>query len=364
MGLEIVFVGTKFLYNKGLGEYALKEVQKIAPVEGIVYIKDADNSLFLRLEELVLNKEELVIVCSKQNYATIGKLLCTITEDNLVLQEDGMLIPSNTTSYRYNTYLLTYKDTEINVVLLDDMQRFPKLLIKSKVQRDSFHLFDEEEQSAKALLEPLSQTYEVRLDFIRHTQKWLEVIVESKKYGDVAKFLQAVKQLLPSKVIAEKNIAAHIISTLSRHNLTITFAESCTGGLLSYFFTKNNGASNILEGALVTYSNRIKSSWLAVEQSLFEQVGAVSAEVVEEMSEGALGVSNADFAISISGIAGDGGGSQEKPVGTVYIGIRSKTKHKEERFYFQGDRNYVQYQSVLQAVEMLILENKELFFGN
>ncbi|MDD3506195.1 MAG: CinA family protein, partial [Sulfurimonas sp.] len=87
-----------------------------------------------------------------------------------------------------------------------------------------------------------------------------------------------------------------------------------------------------------------------------------SNEVVLEMSEGVLNVSNADYAISISGIAGDGGGTALKPVGTVYISVRSKTKHIENRLNLSGDRNYIQHQSVLFAIKMLLLMDKEMFF--
>jgi nicotinamide-nucleotide amidase len=80
------------------------------------------------------------------------------------------------------------------------------------------------------------------------------------------------------------------------------------------------------------------------------------------MSEGALNVSSADYAISISGIAGDGGGTKYKPVGTIHIGVRSKTEHKEIRLNLSGDRNYIQHQSVLFAIKMLLLMDKEMFF--
>jgi nicotinamide-nucleotide amidase len=80
------------------------------------------------------------------------------------------------------------------------------------------------------------------------------------------------------------------------------------------------------------------------------------------MSDGALNVSGADYAISISGIAGDSGGTPQKPVGTVYIGVRSKTEHRQEHLSLHGDRNYIQHQSVLFAIKMLLLIDKEIFF--
>ena len=106
----------------------------------------------------------------------------------------------------------------------------------------------------------------------------------------------------------------------------------------------------------------LKENWLAVTHNALEENGAVSREVVTEMSEGAMNVSSADYTLSISGIAGDGGGTDEKPVGTVFIGARSETAHKEEHLNFSGDRNYVQHQSALYAIKMLLLLDKETFF--
>jgi nicotinamide-nucleotide amidase len=132
--------------------------------------------------------------------------------------------------------------------------------------------------------------------------------------------------------------------------------------LLSYFFTKHNGASVVLDGALVTYSNGLKENWLAVDEKILQEFGAVSAEVVAEMSEGALSVSGAEYALAVSGIAGDGGGTKDKPVGTVFVGVRTAQMHQEEHCFFEGDRNYVQQQSAFYALKMLVLSDLETFF--
>jgi nicotinamide-nucleotide amidase len=132
---------------------------------------------------------------------------------------------------------------------------------------------------------------------------------------------------------------------------------------LAYYFTSQNGASTVYEGSLITYDNILKANWLAVEEESLQTHGAVSADVVNQMSEGALNVSYADFALSISGIAGPTGAVEGKPVGTVYISARTKHIVHAQRFNFQGDRNYIQEQSVLMAVKMLLDVDKELFFG-
>ena len=245
---------------------------------------------------------------------------------------------------------------------MDEMQEMPELLLNSQDSNAIIHIFEETKDNAYALLNPIAQTYDVHIDIVEIISGWMRVDIGSKKYGNISKFINSAKNLLPSKLITASNISAYIIETLSNNQKKITFAESCSGGLLSYYFTSQNGASKILDGSLVTYSNSLKENWLAVEHGMLEENGAVSYEVVREMSDGALNVSSADYAISISGIAGDTGGSDEKPVGTVYVGVRSKTEHKEEHLKLQGDRNYVQHQSVLFAIKMLLLMDKDIFF--
>ena len=362
MKLNVVFVGTKFLHNDPLQEYALRQAKKVCDAAvSIHFYKDGENSLFLDLEAMFEEQKNTLIIASKQNFPTIGKLVCTITEDNLVLKED-MLIPSRASLFELGSYLVEYKGAKVNIVALDEMQKMPPILLDEEKKSAVIQLFGEDENSAKVLLETLSQTYDVKLDFVTLIEGWLEVHIESKKHGNVAEFIHSAKQLLPKKIIPASNIMIYIIERLSLQNKTITFAESCTGGLLTYFLTRNNGASKILNGALITYSNEIKASWLAVDRDVLETFGAVSKETVAQMSEGAMSVSEADFAISVSGIAGDTGGTPQKPVGAVYVGVRTKTTHIEEHLLLKGDRNYVQYQSVLYAIKMLLLHDIETFF--
>ena len=362
MKLHLILIGNKYIYNSSLQNYILRTIEKNGKqIDKITYFKKSDNSLFLYLEEELNKKIKLLIVTSKQHFSTVGKLISTATADNQILKE-GMLIPSNAAVYEERSYLLSYKNSEVNVLQVDEGERLPQILLNTSAASAAVHIFDEDENTINTILQPIAQTYDVSFSATQIVQGWLRVDISSNKYGDISNFMHAAKKLLPSKMIPSANVFEYIIETLSRAQKKITFAESCTGGLLTYMFTKHNGASKILEGSLVTYSNFLKENWLAVSEDILQKHGAVSAEVVEEMSEGALSVSSADYSISISGIAGEGGGSDEKPVGTVYIGVRSKENHQEKRCFFQGDRNYIQEQSALYAVKMLISLDKEMFF--
>lgn len=362
MKLHLLLIGNKFIYNSSLREYIIRKIeQKTDFIHSITFFKESDNSLFLYLDKELNSEKRHIIVTTKQHFSTIGKLICTVTGDNQILKED-MLIPSNSSVFEEGSYLLEYKDSITNVLHMDEMQKFPEILLNFEDSKATMHLFEEDRDSAIAMLTPIAQMYDVRIDVVNLIDGWLRVDIRSKKYGNISKFIGSAKQLLPNKLIAASNIMSYIIDKLSSQNKKIAFAESCSGGLLSYYFTKNNGASKILDGALVTYSNSMKENWLGVNSKTLEEHGAVSAQSVSEMSDGAMNVSDADYTISISGIAGEGGGTEYKPVGTIYVGVRSKTEHKESRLNLSGDRNYIQHQSVLFAIKMLLLMDKEVFF--
>ncbi|WP_297485648.1 CinA family protein [Sulfurimonas sp.] len=362
MKTHLIFIGNKFTYNPPLKEYILRTLEaELAFIDMISFLKDTDTSLFLYLEEALNAASKVVIVTTKQNFSTIGKVICTATNDNQILR-DGMLIPQKVSLFEERSYLLEYKGSFVNVLQIDEGEKMPEILLHNSEIKAVAHIFEEERETLVNILTPIAQTYEVHFDFVQKVEGWLRLDIYSKKYGDITKFMEASKKLLPKKFIASSNIIEYIIDKLYHSGKKVSFAESCTGGLLAYYFTKQNGASKILEGSLVTYSNALKENWLAVDHTILEENGAVSAAVVEEMSDGALNVSDADYALAISGIAGDAGGTDEKPVGTVYIGVRSQTQHIEKHLHFFGDRNYVQHQSALMAIKMLLLLDKETFF--
>jgi len=362
MKLDLLFVGSKFIYNKSLQEYVIREIEKkVDFISSITFFKEKDNSLFLYLEQELNTSNRIMIVTTKQTFTTVGKLICTVTSDNQVLR-GSFLIPQKSSEYKEGNYLLNYKDSHINVLHIDEMQKMPEILLDNEELSVSVHIFDDDKVNLYTQLNPIAQTYELSIELVTISGGWFLLNIVTKKYGNIPKFLNAIKKNLEGKLIATSNIIEHIIERLSKVNKKISFAESCTGGLLSYYFTQQNGASKILDGSLITYSNELKESWLSVDNKILERYGAVSRDVVEEMSQGVMNVTNADYTVSISGIAGDGGGTKEKPVGTVFIGVRTESIHKEMKFLFKGDRNYVQQQSVLEALKMVLFIDKEIFF--
>lgn len=148
--------------------------------------------------------------------------------------------------------------------------------------------------------------------------------------------------------------AARLGSLLASAGQTLVTAESCTGGGIAQAVTAIAGSSAWFDRGFVTYSNAAKTEMLKVSHQLIEQHGAVSEDVVKAMTQGALASSSADWAIAVSGIAGPGGGSLEKPVGTVWLAWQQRgSAPLAECAVFQGDRTSVREQTIKRALSVL-----------
>jgi len=146
--------------------------------------------------------------------------------------------------------------------------------------------------------------------------------------------------LLSSDIVSEtdENIENSLDKLLREKKLTLSLAESCTGGKLSALFTAIPGCSQYFKGSVVSYSNEAKINILGVNAADIEQQGAVSQTVVEQMVSGARKIFASDCAIAVSGIAGPDGGTPEKPVGTVWIAVSYRNKRIAEKFLFSQSR--------------------------
>lgn len=152
-----------------------------------------------------------------------------------------------------------------------------------------------------------------------------------------------------------EKLSANLGTLLQKNNMYFTSAESCTGGLLSQSVVSVAGSSAWFGCSFITYSNISKHNILGVSKATLKSFGAVSEEVVGEMVTGALTESKADLGIAISGIAGPGGGTPERPVGTVCIAWKINGKPEiKKTFLFQGSRNEVRYLTVVKALEEAI----------
>jgi nicotinamide-nucleotide amidase len=154
---------------------------------------------------------------------------------------------------------------------------------------------------------------------------------------------------------AIRHTAARVLDACRTHGLKVATAESCTGGLVAGALTEIPGSSDVLDRGFVTYSNAAKHAMLGVPASILERHGAVSREAADAMAAGALAMANADLAVAITGIAGPGGGSAEKPVGLVHFAAAARDGrhvHREKRYGDVG-RSTVRREAVAEALALL-----------
>ena len=147
----------------------------------------------------------------------------------------------------------------------------------------------------------------------------------------------------------------NLVKKLIKKKLKISFAESCTGGMLASSITSVSGASKVFNLGLITYSNQAKINVLKINKSLIKKYGAVSAECCEAMVKNLSKISKANINVSITGIAGPNGGTKQKPVGLVYIGIKRGNKTQINKCFFKNKtRSSIQKATVKKALKLVI----------
>ena len=171
----------------------------------------------------------------------------------------------------------------------------------------------------------------------------------------IDKFSARIVERVGNAVVAQEDISLEkaLLDLMAEKRLTLSVAESCTGGYLSYLLTQHAGSSKVFLGGAVSYSNELKENLLGVKDETIIKYGAVSEETVIEMVKGALSNFKSDFAIAITGIAGPDGGTTEKPVGTVWIGVASAERSFIKKFTFGSKRAQNIERSAITALSML-----------
>jgi nicotinamide-nucleotide amidase len=201
---------------------------------------------------------------------------------------------------------------------------------------------------------------EVEVGF-RASSPLIELKLTIEKYAHLPlkmQLIEKIKILLNDHIIEEikekpRTLSEIVLQLCQQKNLKITTAESCTGGLIASQLTKVSGASASFEAGFVTYSNKMKSKLLHVNEGTLEQHGAVSEETVIAMAEGALESANADLVIAVTGIAGPDGGSREKPVGSVWVAWGNKEKINSQYFCIKANRAYFQHAVAARSLDLI-----------
>jgi len=326
--MEVIFVGKEWKFKNALREEVLKEIN----YDSLKFIETFDI-------DFKPNSDTLIIT-NKKTYPLVARIIANLTNQQLIVK-DNFLLPEHA-KFSKNSFVVDYY-YQINVILLED--EVPEIFIITP-EYEQINIFKFDKETTVMFLEPIFNAH--KLNYIITEDEGGFVKIFTEKLDDIIK--KEILNTIPTIIFG--NIFQHIIKNLPPKK--ITFAESCTGGLLATTLTKYSGSSACFDGSVVTYSNQIKHEWLGVDINTLEKYGAVSEQTVKEMLLGAIEISKADYALAISGIAGPTGGSETKPVGTVYIGVSNTKELKVEHHLFKGDRNYVQYQAMMNAFRMFI----------
>lgn len=207
------------------------------------------------------------------------------------------------------------------------------------------------------LPENMSLAYLPNLNQVR-LRLTCEVENQDTDHKLLTRFTEQIKQELGSNLVTDSalSLPEFIIKRLQSQNKTLALAESCTGGLIANSLVSIPGASSVFKGGIVSYSNESKIALLHVQESDLKLHGAVSAPVVEQMARNAQSVLGADYALSVSGIAGPEGGSELKPVGTVFIGIATPNGVWHQQVFHPGERLKVLQRTCVSALDLLRME--------
>ncbi len=340
MTATLIYIGQEIYQDTALVGYLERTLH-----EHYIFInecyrtEDSSDAVFDLLKRVLNTAEMIFIAASKESFSTAHDILDTLAPH-----------PANTKQIAKNSYLIQNSNMTCHLFLMQNGEALPKLQIKADTLFSSWQFFGTKQQLHILEQHILDTGY--RLGFSQIIDGWYEIRTDCDKTS-----LERSYALIHDKstsIIVSENIFDYLIKTLARQNKTVTFAESCTGGLIASAFTSRSGSSDILYVSVVTYANSAKHDWLDVDETIFERHGAVSEACVRAMAEGARARARSDIAIATSGIAGPAGGTPLKPVGTVYIAVSDSRQTRVKHLLLKGDRNYIQYQAMMHAVKLMI----------
>ncbi|HHD77402.1 MAG TPA: CinA family protein [Campylobacteraceae bacterium] len=355
----LVILDHAILYDRPFVSYLSREIAAhVGEIETVHFVSKRDDDVVKVLEEVIAQHRHLFVVTAEA-FSFAGKLIATICHDGLVLKEKDMLVPFKAEKVTGNSYLIHHGSTAINVLKVDPVQKLPQILIDAPGEELGLFLFDD---ALQADLERDARELELGFEKVRMTEGLWHYRIRGLASA-LKHFLRRVDERYRENVLVGKDFAEVVCRRLMEEGATVTAAESCTGGLLASEIVRHSGVSSIFEGSEVTYSNEMKQKLIGVKSSTLRRYGAVSQECVQEMLGGVIEKFGADFAMAISGVAGPGGGTRQKPVGTVYVGAKCRGKEMiVKRLSLKGDRTYIREMSVLWAFRLLVETNRALFF--
>lgn len=223
-----------------------------------------------------------------------------------------------------------------------------------------FKIFGLNEVQINELIEPIQFADSIQIGYYEvHPEVHLSLIIRDVPDNNPNQLLETASSIIEKTLgdsiygLDQDTMESVVGSLLLQAEVTLAVAESCTGGLISSKITRVSGSSTYFLGGVTSYSNSMKERILHVPDTLLNKYGAVSDQVARAMAKGIRQESGADITLSVTGIAGPTGGTDEKPVGTVFIGFSSKNEDKTYRFQFSGNRQQIQEMTAQTALDLI-----------
>lgn len=356
----LLIIGAELSLNKNYLDYISKHYEdNFGEVNERICLDKATKELPFLFETWISEYDYITIFTNSELYAINAKMIATLNKDSLVFQND-ILVPSKTLNSSQNSFLAQISRCKINLLKISLDERLPELLSKPKINFAFFCLRDIDEDSAIILLDTLAKSYKIEILSTSLLSNLVLIKALSTQFSRLESFLQAVDNLFRQKLILAKNPLEFIASKLMQRELKISFAESCTAGLCAAELAKFNGISSIFEGSIISYSKRLKHEWLGISDLVLQN--EYSDKCVYFMLKGVFKTSACDFALAISGVAGDEDDRGVK-AGTIFIGAMYKDgSFLQEQLHIKGERNFVRHQAVLASFMLMLKLKPEVFF--
>lgn len=357
----LLVVGEELCLHKNFRAYICEEYEKVfKELNELKMLANTNKDLPFLLEAWLNEFDYITIFSNNANHSIIAKVLSTLNEDLLVLKED-MLIPSKTLLYQKDSFLSVFSSSQVNLIKAELNQKLPLILHKLENKFDFFMLKEIDEQSAKLLLETFTKSYDTSIQTTSILENLILIKASNIEHAKLENFFIACKNLFGEKMIFGNNLLEYIVQILKEKNLKISFAESCTAGLCAANLARIDGVSSLFEGSLITYSNRLKHEWLGISEAVLENGGEYSERCVYFMLKGTFKTSKCDFALAISGVAGEADEPSCKS-GRVFIGAMYKDgTFLQEMLDFKGNRNFIREQACLAAFCLMMRLKPEFF---
>lgn len=406
MVVELISVGTELLLGNTVNTNASFLAEKCAALGLSLYYQTSVGDNFKRLEEtiqLALSRSDVVILTgglgptqddlTKEVAAKVmGKALVedahtkdritdyfkksqvkTITENNwkqALIPEAAIVIDNNNGTAPgiimedngKSVIMLPGPPNELIPMFMEEIYSYLNKLQPETICSQMIKLCGIGESTAETMIQDLisEQSNPTIAPYAKVGEVHLRVTAKAKDEEEAKKLIKPVLKELKARF--GKNIYTTnefetleeaVVKLLKKNELMVTTAESCTGGMLSARLVNVSGVSEVFRQGFITYSNKAKHKILSVQKSTLKKYGAVSEKTAKEMAKGGVFATDSDVCVAITGIAGPDGGTEEKPVGLVYIACYINDKVTVKEFYFKGNRAKVREQSVVKALTLL-----------